>query len=605
MKQILLISLLSLTYADKDIVCPSNTEGMSYDVWCIRNQIKESNTCNDDIIKITWDYGDKDKGEIHFTILGRMCSVMDYKLTLFRHNNSNVGVYSHTVKEVMLNRRQDYANNLTKMHSYRIIKEENPYTWSSNTTILPSCDQIRNVTFTHIYKGCYIITVRNLTVSLSYFSDPLCVTTNFMQESMFQQNITVFSQYLEDLTQVKHVVSNFNRLQVKKMDLEVWRSDSKITHCNNASDAVTKQTIVLKSSGIACGSRANVMPCKLVSEIKNSRIECFTHNVTDGYYCLLVMLGHDPCTDQVGTVWNEGIVQCIFSGVIESGIIVKKKAGQLPVSSGDMRAMIIMVFMILLFSAIIIALIYFLYRKWRRLIKRTEENKKTRSPVTVEMDIKSMPVHPQIYLMYSRDCQPFMDVMKIFRSLLKEALKCEVYDCFDPDCFEEMARLGMNWPGKFIANDNIRIVLVETRCAKLHLEAHIEDFKLAYQDPTAWDDYFMYGLKAVMHNPKYNSYHKLFIARVHGFTSEEDKLKEITPYTRYDIPDALYDLLSSILQQFNMKVPDDWNHNIHELQEAIKNLENYENSNKNYLDNFLFRREVHGFRKLISRFKHN
>jgi hypothetical protein len=51
-----------------------------------------------------------------------------------------------------------------------------------------------------------------------------------------------------------------------------------------------------------------------------------------------------------------------------------------------------------------------------------------------------------------------------------------------------------------------------------------------------------------------------------------------------------------------LPVPD-CKHNIHELQEAIKNLQNYVKDNEKYLQELLIKREIRGFQKLISIFK--
>ncbi|KAJ9591258.1 hypothetical protein L9F63_002191 [Diploptera punctata] len=587
---------MSFAYARENIKCNKDVVQMAYDVHCIHSHTKEDMNCNNDSLKLRWDYGNKEKGEIHFYILGKMCDISDYEVKLLRYNYSDISVHNITEKEVKLNKGICDKRNTLLVHSSKTVMEENPDTMSSNETKLSSCDQLKMVNFTYVYSSCYILEVQNSANEPCYFSDMICIETNFSQKSVYQQNITVFSQYMEQLHQLQHAVSNFNRLQVKSLTLEVWKNNISITHCNHTRDLVSRQYIVLQSSGAICLDKFNAMPCTL----ENDRIECSTHNVTDEYYCILVRLQHAPCIYGYNYgVWD-GKLHCTFSGEIVSGkrTVTSKEEGKYSHTSINSGAAILIVCSVLLFTAFIAAFTYTLYKKWRHQSKLIDYEQ-TRPSVVIEVDGKMDPARPQIYLMYSRDCQPFMNVMKMFRSKLKEFLKCEVLDSFDPDCFEDMSRTGTNWPGKIIAKDNVRIVLVETKCAKLHLEAHLEDFKIVYGEPTSWDDYFMHGLKAVMHNPKYNSYHKLFIARIQGFASEEDKLEEITPYIRYDIPEDFYSLLTSISQQFNLTVSSDWKDNIHDLKEAITNLGNCVKDNKDYLDTFLAKKEVNGFRKFI------
>ncbi|PSN56356.1 hypothetical protein C0J52_03737 [Blattella germanica] len=195
---------------------------------------------------------------------------------------------------------------------------------------------------------------------------------------------------------------------------------------------------------------------------------------------------------------------------------------------------------------------------------------------------------PRILLLYALDCKPFMTLMATFREVLKDATKCEVYDCFDPKLSEEIARNKTDWLRHRIATS--KVIVVESKCAVLHQNALLKQGKVMYKEPVSncLDDLFVYGLKALTDNC-FGTYEKIFVVRINGFSELKDELKHITPYSRYTIPQHMEKLLTS-LYQINYPGYElcntDENVDIRmlKLYECILNLENYKTGTPDYLD---------------------
>jgi hypothetical protein len=59
----------------------------------------------------------------------------------------------------------------------------------------------------------------------------------------------------------------------------------------------------------------------------------------------------------------------------------------------------------------------------------------------------------------------------------------------------------------------VKVVVVESKCAVLHQVALTNHTKLMYREPTWLDDLFSYGLRLLREDPQKNTYGRVFVVR--------------------------------------------------------------------------------------------
>jgi len=89
----------------------------------------------------------------------------------------------------------------------------------------------------------------------------------------------------------------------------------------------------------------------------------------------------------------------------------------------------------------------------------------------------------------------------------------QVYDCFDPVASEELYQNKADWLLTRIHSPDVKVVLVESKCAVLQQMALIQHMKVIYKDPTCLDDLFFYGLRLLLEDPQTNVYERVFVVR--------------------------------------------------------------------------------------------
>jgi hypothetical protein len=88
-----------------------------------------------------------------------------------------------------------------------------------------------------------------------------------------------------------------------------------------------------------------------------------------------------------------------------------------------------------------------------------------------------------------------------------------VYDCFDPLAEEELCQSKTDWLITHITCPEVKVVVVESKCAVLHQIALIKHMKLIYKEPTWLDDLFSYGLRVLREDLQKNTYGRVFVVR--------------------------------------------------------------------------------------------
>ena len=88
-----------------------------------------------------------------------------------------------------------------------------------------------------------------------------------------------------------------------------------------------------------------------------------------------------------------------------------------------------------------------------------------------------------------------------------------MYDCFDPVASEELGENKTDWLLTRIHSPDVKVVLVESKCAVLQQMALMQHVKVIYKDPMWLDDLFLYGLRLLLEDLQTNVYERVFVVR--------------------------------------------------------------------------------------------
>jgi hypothetical protein len=88
-----------------------------------------------------------------------------------------------------------------------------------------------------------------------------------------------------------------------------------------------------------------------------------------------------------------------------------------------------------------------------------------------------------------------------------------VYDCFDPFVEEDLCQSKTDWLLTHITSPEVKVVVIESKCAALHQMALIQHMKIVYKEPTWLDDLFLYGLRILSEDLQKNTYGRIFVVR--------------------------------------------------------------------------------------------
>jgi len=88
-----------------------------------------------------------------------------------------------------------------------------------------------------------------------------------------------------------------------------------------------------------------------------------------------------------------------------------------------------------------------------------------------------------------------------------------VYDCFDPAASEELCQNKTDWLLTHIRSPDVKVLLIESKCAVLQQMALIQHMKVIYKNPTWLDDLFLYGLRVLLEDLQMSVYERVFVVR--------------------------------------------------------------------------------------------
>ncbi|XP_024083908.1 uncharacterized protein LOC106667700 isoform X3 [Cimex lectularius] len=305
-------------------------------------------------------------------------------------------------------------------------------------------------------------------------------------------------------------------------------------------------------------------------------LDCEFNNITQGNYCINVELVDQRCVSR--KLWsNHTLCSWYFPYSIAEN-------NQLVTSSNDnpwitVTVTAVVVFIIL---ALLMLLYYKAYRKviYNQYISFAPARKKTVSVI----------IPQKIMLLYPRDCKAFMDVMKVFRSILQETLIAQVYDIWDNRNWNDVHSTGPLWAVKYLIDPNVKILLVNSPCSKIIEEAILSKKTFEYNKPTPRDDVYFCALKSALDllMSENNRYNRFFIVRLDSKDCMFDKPAFLN--TIYTLPQHLKEFIMDILNSpiVDVILNPDRLPKIHQLQTAISELENFRLNNEEYLSELIW-----------------
>ncbi|XP_069686455.1 uncharacterized protein [Periplaneta americana] len=487
---------------------------------------------------------------LQFSVLPRSCNVSEYKFVLIEEERVD-SVTCNSTKNSESKKRQEE----------RVVRVDE--------SAPQACGRMRNVTFWNVQEGCYFIEYRviNNTNIMRVDTSRYYLYTNYTRRDV------PCSPYNKIITDQRYPP----RITVMNSSL-LYMFQVTVT----AADTCNEDTSGPKVIWIVKHNTTGHLVCDMNDKISNSSVscrerypntECEIHDLPNGNYCCYVVVDSHYCYCPGG--------RCSWKTNPFAVTLTESPPIQL---HGTSKILIIILGVLLSLLGVCFAIL--LKILWnRRTVPTPDINRPTHAL------IKRSSVG--IFLLYSRDCPLFMELMVTFRKVLQEMTKCKVYDCFDPDLKEEMERNKLEWVRRHVAMANMKVVVVESACAMLHQQSVQQYSKIIYTDPTCWDELFLYGLKAVTDDLRINTYNNVFVIRIDGFTEANDVVTNLTPRTRYLVPQLLGKLLMDLSQQRNLSfVPCLEGENFQKFQQDLNNLVEYKKQNPFYLNKIISRCNV-------------
>ncbi|XP_046388700.1 uncharacterized protein LOC124157746 isoform X2 [Ischnura elegans] len=433
------------------------------------------------------------------------------------------------------------------------------------------CTEYGEVVFNHVFSGCYKLRVETFlgtSTRAPLVSCPFYISTN------------VSKLRIADIQPIVHVDCNQEE-NVCSVDVKYHQAISKtaieLLFSENGSRVHWAEVLMkegIEKNRILCRPGSNPMAPSCYYTELHKKIHCKFYDMAPGNYCVRIKLTDDRCDH--GTIWTDGSTNCRWSHPFvytyhppDQGVIT------LPVAST------LTVFLIFLGVAIGGILVFLLF--WRRTPQNTNW-----SPESSEDVDRPMIEGLKVLLLYPRDCQEFMNVMKSFRKFL-ETYNIEVFDCH---ATEEVLNSPLCWIQNVMTYPKLRTVIVSSHCAYLQQQAIqtgcSTPAEIIYKDPVFIDSIFMYGLKIIMEDISADTYLKNYVVGFSGFSSDQKILSLPTSFRRYCIPEHLPKLLMDLnLEQSVENISSISSSECTEFQNDLDVLVNYVKTNPHYLEDLI------------------
>ncbi|KAK6636304.1 hypothetical protein RUM43_009963 [Polyplax serrata] len=295
-------------------------------------------------------------------------------------------------------------------------------------------------------------------------------------------------------------------------------------------------------------------------------LECTFYNATHGLYIVYVSFIDDRCA--TGTVWTNSHPDSCF------WVIKKEVAPDTTVTDALMpprdsvpsHVLYTSILIIILVGAIIASLIAKRICKRKRDLsngivgKATENTRKTNTEHTYNFNngysnrfnfgqflTMTEKPRPEVLLVYAREGQPFMELMSCFRRVLSKIFKCQVYDCFDGDLWNEVSLDPKGWIHTLIVEREAKVIIVSSAAGAAQHKSLLDNaYTNSNENPHPFDGLYLYAIRIVRDGLKEDSYKNLFVISFDGITESNHLLEYLNPFTRFVLPKHLYKLFEHL-----------------------------------------------------------
>ncbi|KAK9506341.1 hypothetical protein O3M35_008297 [Rhynocoris fuscipes] len=318
----------------------------------------------------------------------------------------------------------------------------------------------------------------------------------------------------------------------------------------------------------------------------NNSLACFFPKIPPGNYCIHLELSDLRCA--TNTLWTNSTHSCSWyvPYYISEPPNLSYQPSKIKVDQYYPLLWILIALLIIIIIGSVILCIYFkayTQKIYRHYIPRYS---------TCSVPELSPLNKPKILLLYPRDCEHFMNIMRDFRSLLQELLHAQVYDMWDEENWDNVNEIGHQWAIKYIIDRNIKVIIVASKCSRIFEDALIHSKTVGYKClPDSFDQIFLYSFKecVTIANCSRDNYKRFFVVRWDEPGCEENRFISITPCTVYTLPQHLKDLTLEIHNMDPGEVilnPKEIS-KIQKLYVSLAELQKFKLNNPNYLTEFL------------------
>ncbi|KAF6208572.1 hypothetical protein GE061_017030 [Apolygus lucorum] len=538
---------------------------------------------------------------------------------LLPYNAANEWIYLHALHP-STGKLASCSQNFHGKHSFFQLLED------SEDKTKCSSNQLKKITWktNYLYSGCYMVEadLPYPEIGKNCTSEPFNIQTDFVMEHLAYRNLSVTRKSINDNLIVvlnKELVLNNDcgnpmisspcftiRLILERQKpvviATVFPNCPVVSHSPNFRRNYPKTTIVKLSSNntypgkmFACCITGSItehcywlrqdtdVSLKCSCDWKSPQLECTFQDLPVGNYCVQVEALDTRCVRD--TVWvNSSLIEkmnnldpCVWE---ICNLEVKNVTGTYEATEYPKRSPISWLIVVFAMGAIAAVCISLYMRAKKNLIRSANTVSTSRDDSPCEKLIES----PKVFLLYPRDCHPFMDAMVEFRNLLERTMDVQVLDIWDNKRREEMDACGETWVLSNLSAENTRVIVMATPISRLFERGILSGNKCGYLAPDSRDDIFLSALHICirMTSSHTDQCRKFIVARMNCVGCNENILTSFKPlYTIYTLPVHLDLLLSHIQKNSHQRFEGPFRRKAEEFEE-------YFSTNQSYLKDMIY-----------------
>uniref|UniRef100_A0A8D9DZN2 SEFIR domain-containing protein n=1 Tax=Cacopsylla melanoneura TaxID=428564 RepID=A0A8D9DZN2_9HEMI len=213
---------------------------------------------------------------------------------------------------------------------------------------------------------------------------------------------------------------------------------------------------------------------KCTSETENELV-CSIENVGVGNYCVVMQFLDERCQDSESACsWHKMFVVNNKSSTPQSYSSLVPASSPLDSSLSPTLLLIVSILMLLGVAAILVV------RTCHRRSLSMSRYKHfvlpmSRAPSSV---VDTFPLRDRkLLFLYARDCEQVTSVITAFKTFLQSTGKCQVFDYWDIEHFNAVARNPMAWINAHLSDEDTSVIIINTEVAQLLLHSQMTNFK--------------------------------------------------------------------------------------------------------------------------------